>query len=87
MNLVARRGRGCASSVGGARVGANAARVGASAARVNYTNGATRVNNADHYDDATVQDVDSVAPAVSAVQYQVCSQDMFFRIIIIIGSF
>ena len=71
MNLVARRGRGCASSVGGARVGA-------SAARVNHDDsmcgGAARVNNANRYDDTTFQGMDSVASAVSAVQDQVCSQ-------------
>ena len=81
MNLVAWRGRGCVSPVGGARTGANVARVGAIAAGVNYTNGAARVNNADHYSDATVHEGDEVAPAVSAVQYQVCIQDMLLIII------
>ena len=76
MNLVARRGRGCARPVGGARVGANAARVGTSEARVNDTNGAARVTSANHYDDATIEGADNVAPAVSAVQYQVRSQNM-----------
>ena len=58
MNLVAWRGRGYMSPVGGAWMGANVARVGAIAAGVNYTNGAARVNNVDHYSDATVHDGD-----------------------------
>ena len=65
MNLVAQRGHGYTSPVG-ARVGTSTVRVGAMAARVSYA----RVNNNDHYSDAT--DEAEGARAVSANQCQVC---------------
>ena len=72
MNLVAWRGHGYTSPVGGARVGANAARVGAMAAGVSYASVNARVTNDDHYRDATDQDGGEMAPAVNAAQCQVC---------------
>ena len=80
MNLVARRGHGCARPVGGARVVANGARVGDIVARSNAAAAASafRVGaSANHYGDITTRGKDSVAPAVSAVQYQVRNQSIF----------
>ena len=71
MNLVAGRGHGYTSTVGGARVGAIAARVGASAARASYDGVTAKVTDTDHYSDATVRDKDEVDPAVNAAQCQV----------------
>ena len=78
MNLVARRGHGCARPVGGARVVANMAGVGGVAARDNDTIAASanRVGaSTNRFDDTAAGGRDSVAPAVSAVQYQVCNQN------------
>ena len=80
MNLVARRGHGCARPVGGARVVANGARVGDIVARDNDAAAASAPGvdaSANHYADITVGGKDSVAPAESAVRYQVRNQNMF----------
>ena len=80
MNLVARRGHGCARPVGGARVVANGAGVGGVVARNNDTTAASAMGvgaSTNRYDDIVAGGGDSVAPAVSAVQYQVRNQSNF----------
>ena len=80
MNLVARRGHGCARPVGGTRVVADVAGVGGVVARNNDTNAASAIR----VGASTNRDVnivaggrDSGAPVVSAVQYQVRNQSNF----------
>ena len=78
MNLVARRGHGCARPVGGARVVANIAAVGGIAVRDSGSIAASayRVGaSTNHFDDTAAGGRDSGAPALGAVQYQVCKQN------------
>ena len=84
MNLVARRGHGCARPVGGARVVADVVGVGGVVARNNDTNAASAIR----VGASTNRDVnivaggrDSGAPVVSAVQYQVRNQSKFADLI------
>ena len=81
MNSVARRGRGCARPVGGARGVANIAAVSGIVARDNgsITASAGRVGaSTNHFDATAAGGRDSVAPALGAVQYQVCKQNSLF---------
>ena len=81
MNSVARRGRGCARPIGGARGAANIAAVTNIVVRDNgsIATSAGRIGaSTNHFDVTAAGGRDSEAPALGAVQYQVCKQNNFF---------